>query len=362
MGQRGKSFGNSRTGRSKRTCVNVCSLAAASGALLFVSGCIIVPIPSMTPCHESGVIYEATLKSLKGGSRERVKDRLGTPDYAGPRGSSSLMVYQGEEHYSTDVFFAVAAGYTAAGGTIEGDCATRKVLHCYVLELDADSTVRDYDIISGSVSGTTSPDSDEHVVDPITDCSEAVWQPHERAAVLTRADLERNDKIADLEPRALAGDVEAAIELNALSGNSAPLLALARAGDGTAAYALYEQLSQQPAAMENAWRWLCAAAAGGNPEARSELGHWQRTSVWEHSGDDRLDAVRNLGIEPDDRVAYVWYTLAAAAGDPRAESLRGYVADDMTVDQVREAEEMAGDWQPEDCPSPAHRLSPAGDT
>jgi len=58
----------------------------------------------------------------------------------------------------------------------------------------------------------------------------------------------------------------------------------------------------------------------------------------------------------------MWYTLAASNGNSRAETLRGYVAAEMTPEEISQAEQMARDWTPGDCPSAERRLGLPGDS
>ncbi len=109
------------------------------GVVLAMSGCIIIPVPSVTPDRQSGIIDEATLESLVGLDREEVNARLGWPDFSGNLGDSYVMVYQGEKRYSTDVYAAIGAGYTGAVGKIGDGSST--TLYCYVIVLDENREV-----------------------------------------------------------------------------------------------------------------------------------------------------------------------------------------------------------------------------
>jgi len=71
---------------------------------------------------------------------------------------------------------------------------------------------------------------------------------------------------------------------------------------------------------------------------------------------------RELGIRPDNRMAYMWYTLADRNGHTEALSYRNALTTFMSPEEVAQAEQMVRDWQPGDCPSAEHRLGPLGDS
>jgi TPR repeat protein len=53
------------------------------------------------------------------------------------------------------------------------------------------------------------------------------------------------------------------------------------------------------------------------------------------------------GVAPNVVQAEIWFIIAAASGDPTAETLRNYVARDyMTDDQVGRAAREAWYWEP----------------
>jgi hypothetical protein len=189
---------------------------------------------------------------------------------------------------------------------------------------------------------------------------EARAKQGDRAAALALAS--ELDDFTYLKALAQEGDREAAIKLAELTAETAPLKKIANKGDTRAAYALYELLSDEPQTIAEAWWWLCMAANSSSGKAKAEVGYWHRTSVWEFSGDVRLKSLPDLGISPDNRVAYMWYALAGADGAKEALTQREYVINDMRDAQIHQAVQMARDWKPGDCPSAEHRLSVPGET
>ncbi len=421
------------------------------------TACIIVPFPA-GPAQKTGIIDDATLQSLVGLSEKDVNSRLGTPDFVGPRGRAYLMVYEGEKHYPTRMAVYV---YPYFGGV--SDPVMSKDLVCYVIELDDNRVVQDYETKQQDVVGVAKPDSAEYITEPIDDCSEAVWKPGQREGVLTKIaylhmqaeggdrvsaftlasefneliylkELARNGnreaafKLANdfQDPSALSalaelGDREAAEELVKLTGKSVrPLQEMAENGDLaaaivlaryakdleplkslaensnyeaarilenefevyilrendilleneaengnlSAAYALYQRLRLRRDTTVTAWRWLCSAANAGYAKSQAEIGSWFRSAtweIWEDWNENSIHLLRYAGIEPDNVIAYMWYTLAIVKGDESALTVRDYyVAESLSDNEIAQAKQMAREWNPGDCPSADSRLPTSG--
>jgi hypothetical protein len=414
------------------------------------TGCIMIPIPSISPDYATGIIDDTTLQSTIGLQQKEVNEQLGLPAYAGPREQSYVMVYQGEKHYTTDIAVFV---YGGAAGSF--DAGMSKVFVCHVIELDNDRIVQDYDVMVRHPRGEIGRDSSEYTVGPIADCLEAVWEPHERKKVLTKTALlkmqaEEGDRTAalilasefddlrylkalakkgdreaifylarkydvttDLKVLADQGDIEAARELVKLTGESTkalqrlaesgdlaaatllarygnelgPLRSLAESGNREAEYALAEEFGDDIdvetlaekgnyiAAYDRyqlfrsgsetgltAWRWLCSAANAGYPRAQAEVGHWHTSTswdTWKGRNEEGLNLLRRVGAQPDNRIAYMWYTLAASTGGASIQHAREYYFVGLLTDAEKsQAEQMATNWKPGDCPSAEHRLEP----
>ena len=96
--------------------------------------------------------------------------------------------------------------------------------------------------------------------------------------------------------------------------------------------------TKEESLVGEAWKWLCIAADEGHPQAHvnamKALARLHRP--W---GDDEYVLEENNGV------AYPWYRLSAAF-DPR-----WAVAEEMTAHEITEAEQMARDWKPGQCPA-----------
>ena len=152
------------------------------GATLTETGCLIIPVPSVTPDHRSGIIEDETLESLIGLTQSEVKKRIGNPNYSGHLAQSYVMVYQGETRHSTDVYVFISAGYS--GGASKLDDGTTTTLYCYVIEFDASRVARDFEVIVRPASGITRREDSGYSIKPAVDCSKVVWAAFMKDGVL----------------------------------------------------------------------------------------------------------------------------------------------------------------------------------
>lgn|GEM_PF-4360083 len=121
------------------------------------------------------------------------------------------------------------------------------------------------------------------------------------------------------------------------------LVARARGGDLQAQYrlgVLYAAAHDRRARL-----WMCRAANRGHPEARRQLGHWYNEAR------KREDLWPFIALRTDDRDAYVWYSLAARAGDREAGVFRERVRRGLNETRRREAERRLAAWRPSPCRS-----------
>lgn len=173
-----------------------------------------------------------------------------------------------------------------------------------------------------------------------------------------------------LHALAVSGSTGAAVELAAITGNVEPLLALtpeyASTEDSTLAISrhtvkLLRSFSHSPETKEagalaykvfgrlaievrtaEALTWLCIAADLGNRDARYRLGQLYRP--WSQG---------KYELKPNNRLAYMWYTLAASPGE-RAVNSRDVLLAEMTPEEVEDAMQMVHNWKPGQCPGPSH--------
>lgn len=128
--------------------------------------------------------------------------------------------------------------------------------------------------------------------------------------------------------------------------NREKLLVDAEKGDREAQFQLYRVSRPSGKSLT----WLCLAANQGYAPAQEEFGDLH-AGVY---GGDWSDA----GFAEPDRVrAHMWYSLAASSGHRRARFSRNTVANQMTPEQIAEAERLAADWKPGDCGAPLKSVS-----
>jgi len=107
----------------------------------------------------------------------------------------------------------------------------------------------------------------------------------------------------------------------------------------------------------DAWAWICGAANQKFADAQRTLGDWLNPKK------EELVLLRSAtGTSPDYRASYMWYTLAVTGGDKGAREMRKILVAGMTEKQIGQAEQMARDWQPGDCPSAEHPLGLRGES
>jgi len=55
---------------------------------------------------------------------------------------------------------------------------------------------------------------------------------------------------------------------------------------------------------------------------------------------------KGQGVPQDYVQAHLWYNLAAAQGTEKARRFRDFIAEEMTLAQIAEAQRLARDWKP----------------
>ena len=163
-------------------------------------------------------------------------------------------------------------------------------------------------------------------------------------------------ELGPLRKLAEQGDTEAAIALARIFAETGPLQKLAKSGDAGIAYETYEVTVLIPGHASDSRNWLCKAANEGHVKAQIELGYRHQSVVWKTTAtyDIRMQNLREAGFNPDDRIAYMWYTLAAANAETNDLALdsRRYIMKDMTDKEIAEAKRMVQAWKPGQCPGP----------
>ena len=343
-------------GASRLTHVIVAVLVIAT------PGCIIVPIGTSV----SGSIETSKLESLVGSTKAQVIKKIGKPTYLliSPKMGESYYLY--EFDISTHSFlgglrpapvvlvFPDGRTLTQEGGKL-----------CYLLAFDADQSMVRFETRDARsfYSPKDSQGEESWPNDPNSDCRQYMWNPDQLSGI-TGIDFRKpTEDVALLKDLASGGDPVAAIALAQRTGELAPLRTLASTGNPTLAYRALQQLTMNSETLVEAWKWLCVDANSGDGLAQQQIGFWYRTWVKKHVSTNDLQRVaEETGIRPDKRIAYMWYTLADSNGNSDALRMRGHIVryERMTKGEIAQAEQMARDWKPGDCPSAEHRLGPPG--
>lgn len=102
-----------------------------------------------------------------------------------------------------------------------------------------------------------------------------------------------------------------------------------------------------------AWEWLCKAADQGYKKAQEEVGYWHNKTNWERTRPlfERL-WLRKAGIHADNRVAYMWYNIAANGDPDRLRTISDLFSGKLTEEEIAEADDMIRNWKPGQCPTP----------
>jgi hypothetical protein len=102
-------------------------------------------------------------------------------------------------------------------------------------------------------------------------------------------------------------------------------------------YYLYERKS-------DAYYWICRSANKGYGRAQMQMGHFYNKDR------QSVDSWPEIKTSLDDRVAFVWYSLAENTGEEDARLYRIRLIDGrMSDDRIEEAENMLASWQPVTC-------------
>ncbi len=334
--------------------------AIAVSLAAMTASCIIVP----TGTSVSGSIESSKLESLVGSKKAQVLTKVGMPTYllVSPKMRESYYLYDydisnhsfrgGLIPNAATFLWPVGGNVTRKGGKL-----------CYLIAFDTNQNMVRYEIKDARQSDNpVETNADKSWLDePSADCQEYIWDSKELSEMLD-VDLTTNvEGLAPLRMLAMEGDPAAAIALTWGTGDITSLKALALNGETHAASGLYDELSRDSQTIVEAWRYLCVAANKGDGKAQEKMGFWYRTTVKRYPNISELQQIaEETDIYPDNRIAYMWYTLSDANGNPDALRIRAYTVRDMTPEEIGQAEQMVRDWKPGDCPSAEHRLGPPG--
>jgi TPR repeat protein len=152
------------------------------------------------------------------------------------------------------------------------------------------------------------------------------------------------------EPGQCIRDLMGAIEKQS-EDRSEDTRKLAEDGNIKAIYRVYIGMRDEYIEPVSAWEWLCKAADLGYENAQIEVAYWHRESNWEFLRPDRIGWLRKANIRADDRIAYLWYTLAAKGDDKRLRIRDNLFSETLSEKEIAEAKDMVSNWKPGQCQS-----------
>ena len=321
------------------------AVAAFLTVALFTGGCVL-PVPLNAP-KSHGLLEESVLKSLVGLNQREVSGRLGEPIRVITGPNETYHLYEGRDYPGTTLI--VDRVYLEQ---------YRVRLHCYLLVIDQTEKVARYKIETGyeqEDSYTVNDQFGRSVTPPRgpeRDCTDFLWTQKEFEKLAKQhSAAEKSIVVAKLKGKLASGDYEAALELARTHKNFDALHRLAEKGRKEAGYDLFLLLNDRQDTVIEAFEWLCRAANLGYAKAQSEIAYWHRNEVWASPGLQTVP-IRKAGLTPDNRVAYMWLTIAAKNGDENALTARKYISG-LTDEEIAIADRWARNWKPGQCPRPS---------
>lgn len=319
------------------------SAAVVSMVMLVLSGCIayVVPVDSW----ESNPLENRDFEQHLGSGKVEVLTDIGEPTYilVSIELNESYYLYERKRFVKSEWGHYELVECKIIPCDIRGDSGRfvdEDGKSCYLLVFDANDVLvrQDSERIRYAPGG---PGDVERVdvpgnplrTSPELDCREFYWSEEELSKITV------TDTLTDLKR-------------------------VIRASDADTAFELYQTLSDNRKTIKAAWVSLCKAANNGHAQAQLEVGLWHRTSVWKQAQAGTNSELQKklawigdaLRIQSDDRIAYMWYTLAETNSLQGLAGARDYIADGMTPAQIAQAEQLAHDWKPGDCPSATNQL------
>jgi hypothetical protein len=312
-------------------------------AILSMSGCVPIRYKVEKPIEE----YDVTeIRSL---NADELEEHLGQPGVSYLIGGNTYLIYSFPPG-SAIFTLTHPLGYLYLGGMIvfleatiggpevdESDPEEVTSLGkkkewasaCLMLTLEANTIIR-----AEARPWSQKQTCEELFREQLVMAAAKAQQKGDKSAALLHAIWTDDTKV--IRTFAEGGNVQAAIELADRTGDKGPLkkLASGKQGDPALQMRLYSNLSRTEPTQS--LYWLCQAADNGYFKAQVEVGnlYWRG----------------RLGAKIDLRKAYVWYSLADKSGSDNWDvwELRS-VKNEMTPDELTEAEQMLADWRPGQC-------------
>ena len=297
-------------------CLGLSVLAAC-----FLAGCIFIPIP-LTPSGDL-LTTENDIQDLvdNGASKTEVIGKLGDPlKYR----KTSMSYSACREPAGVGLLLFIVANN---GDYIAGTPEIRGERQCFelLLDFDLDNHLTGYQEIPWQYDFNL--EQETRMLMRLADQDDAIakrlWEQSRTYKSLERKSQE-----------------ESSLEVTTK---------LAEAGDPKAMYQVYLTMYDLYIEPRAAWTWLCKAADKGHENTRIEVAYWHRKSNWGLAESSRITWLRNAPVHADDRIAYLWYTLAANGNEKRLRIRNDLFMETLSRKEVTEANIMVRSWKPGQC-------------
>jgi hypothetical protein len=288
---------------------------------LLLSGCWSMSIPSDQP--EEFNTRKKVIKPLLGSTSEEVTKIFGPPIWIALEDNATYYIYEWRSkelammwilYFPTPIFVNEQSGDVYE-------------LHCILLKFGSDDILKSYKIDS---EGAT------FVGEFYLNCPEVFGL--------------QKSAVRPVEIRKHAEDRSEEIRKHA-EDRSEETRKLAEEGDAKAMYHVYRGMRNDHIEPVSAWEWLCKGADLGYENAQIEVAYWHRESNWEYARPNRIEWLRKAKIRADDRIAYLWYTLAAKGDDKRLRIRDNLFSETLSEKEIAEAKDMVSNWKPGQCQS-----------
>ena len=132
-------------------------------------------------------------------------------------------------------------------------------------------------------------------------------------------------------------------------GGAKGVLASDKTSSGETMYKNYLSISMKYQSPSAAWRWLCRAADLGYSKAQSEVAYWHHSNAWKYVKPKRLSWLKEAGIRQNNKISYLWYTLAASDDDHDLQTRDKLFSGIFSTDDISVAKEMIDNWNVGQC-------------
>ena len=134
-----------------------------------------------------------------------------------------------------------------------------------------------------------------------------------------------------------------------INGEAKGAMPNAGSGDVESMYNSYLTMSRNYQNPLDAWKWLCRVADLGYAKAQAEVAYWHHSNAWRHVKPKRLSWLEKAGVQQNNKIAYLWYSLAANGRIHELQTRDKLFSGVFSNEEISEAKEMITNWAPGQC-------------